>query len=243
MNSKVDSIPNAQIPLIALSSKLRYVRLDSCHLIARYGPLIKLLRPRGSLSFVVVRVWGVRELEFLGKLDGRHRAVVSESNGVLYLPLHALLNLRQLYLCDDSSFLDVGLKYLYGILRLTGPLLLILPPPFVLWVRRGVPIEPIGVNLKNGWSLLPDVVDGSPTALDNVGYVLPVHEYTGDAVVLALFVDIGVRCDVGGEGVDGATVVNHDYQEREVVLGGGVEDLGLWGGGGGGERSNERSEL
>mmetsp|Transcript_5199 Transcript_5199/g.10349 ORF Transcript_5199/g.10349 Transcript_5199/m.10349 type:complete len:402 (-) Transcript_5199:648-1853(-) len=226
VDCEVDCVANTKIPRITLCAERGDVSLYCLHLFRRDVLLVMLVSPRWSLPQVVVRIWGVRELELLCELDRRHGAFIGEVHSLLDLPLHLLLDGGKLRLGQDPGLLYICLKDLDGILGGTSPLFLVLPAPLVLRVSGRVSIEPVSMNLQNSRSLLPHVINSSPSPLDNVLYVLPVHQDSRNTIVLALLVYIGVGGDVGGESVDSATVVDDDHEEGEVVLSGGVEDLG-----------------
>jgi hypothetical protein len=85
--------------------------------------------------------------------------------------------------------------------------------------------EPICVYLQDSWALVTHMIDYCFACGHGVGHVLTVHEQSGDPVVEALLVDVRVGCDVGSEGVDGTTVVDHDEQDGQVLLGRCVQTL------------------
>mmetsp|Transcript_114861 Transcript_114861/g.234784 ORF Transcript_114861/g.234784 Transcript_114861/m.234784 type:complete len:507 (+) Transcript_114861:1048-2568(+) len=228
VDGKVDGITDGDLSGFGLGSEGGQVFLDVAHLLGGDRACVDLVGEFRCLLEVVIGVGGVGEFELLGELDGGHGRFVGKLHGGLDLGHDFLLGFLELVFGEDSLLVDVlGFESLEGILCLPGPGLLVLSATLVLGIGGGMPVESVGVHLEDGGSVaLSDVVDDGLSSLGDVGGVHAVDQQTGNAVVLSLFVNVGVLGDIRREGVDGTTVVDDQQQDGKVVLGGRVQQFG-----------------
>mmetsp|Transcript_18098 Transcript_18098/g.54586 ORF Transcript_18098/g.54586 Transcript_18098/m.54586 type:complete len:389 (+) Transcript_18098:1386-2552(+) len=171
---------------------------------------------------VVVGVRRVGELELLGKLGGRCGRIAREVERLLDDGLDGLGGAVQVEPLGKRR----RLEELDGVGLGARPLLLILAATLVLWIGGRVALKAVRVHLQDGRPLLPHVVDNRTARLERFLEVAAVDLDAGHTVVLALHVDVIVGGNVGREGVDGAPIVNHNKEERQLLLCGRVEALG-----------------
>ena len=81
-----------------------------------------------------------------------------------------------------------------------------------------MPVESERVHLQDRRTLRAHVVDRRATDAQDILHVLTVDEHAGNAIVLALVENLLVRRDILGEGVDRATVIDHQEKNRQVFL-------------------------
>ena len=226
VDGKVDGIADGDLTGIGLGTEVSNVSIDRLHLLRADGAGIDLIRPLGRHLLVVVSVRGIGVLELLGKFNRRHGRAIGELDGLLHLGKDLLASILELVLAEDAVSDVLVLEGLDGVLRGTSPGFLLLASALVLGVGRRVTVETVGVDLKDGRSLATaDVINDGLASLGNIGGIEAIDEESGDAVVLALLIDVAVLGNVLSEGVDGTAIVNHDNEKGEVVLGSGVEKL------------------
>mmetsp|Transcript_11515 Transcript_11515/g.23755 ORF Transcript_11515/g.23755 Transcript_11515/m.23755 type:complete len:263 (-) Transcript_11515:884-1672(-) len=215
VDGEVDGITNGDFSGFSLGSKVGQVLFDVRHLFGRDGSGVDLVGEFRCRTKVVVGIGGVRELELLGQFNGRHRRVVGEFHGGLDLSHDFLLGFLEFLFGEDTQLVDVLVfESLKRILFLSSPGLFAFSATFVFRIGGGVSVESVGVHLQDSRSLATsDVIDDGLSSLGNVGGVHTVDQQTGNSVVLSLFVNIGVLCNIRGEGVNGTSVVNHQQQD------------------------------
>ena len=227
MDGEVDSITNGDLTGLSLGTEVGNVGIHRLHLLGADGAGIDLIRPLGSRAVIVIGIGGIGILQFLGKFHRRHGGLIGKLDGLLHLGKNLLSGILELILGENTISNVLVLEGLDGVLRGTGPRLLLLTSTLVLGIGGRVTVETVGVNLKDGWSLATaNVINDGLASLGNVGGVESIDEKSGDAVVLSLLKDVAVLGNVLSEGIDGTAIVNHNDEEGKVVLGGGIEKLG-----------------
>mmetsp|Transcript_21693 Transcript_21693/g.32386 ORF Transcript_21693/g.32386 Transcript_21693/m.32386 type:complete len:253 (-) Transcript_21693:853-1611(-) len=225
VNGKVDCITDCDLTSTGLLPQSGNVVVDGLHLIGTDGTCVDLISECGRRLQVVIGIRGIGVLELLGQLDGRHGRFIGKLHSSLNLCQNFLPGSLQFILSKSSVFDELVLEEFQRILFIPGPLLLTLTTTLVLRISGRVSIKAVGVHLHDGRSSGTNVVHDSLSSLGDISSIRSVHQNTRDAVVLTLLVHITVGGNIGCESVDGTSVINDNDQQRQVVLGGSVEDF------------------
>mmetsp|Transcript_13469 Transcript_13469/g.17640 ORF Transcript_13469/g.17640 Transcript_13469/m.17640 type:complete len:485 (-) Transcript_13469:273-1727(-) len=223
VDCEINRVPNSDLASLRPLLQGGNVIKDCFHLVLANSTFIYGLAKRRGGFEVVISVTGIGIFEFLCKFNGRHGAFIGKLDSFLHDCKNFFTSLFQLFHGENAIFRICLFKDSNRILVIPCPLLLILAASLVFRISRRMTIESVSMHLEDGWSILSDIINNSGPTLNNISNIASIYKHSRYSIMRSNLINVAIRCDIGSVGINSATIINHNHEKREFILGSSIE--------------------